>query len=133
MLVLCNSSSGKALPQNVRIMGELDETDFSPLLAGNHYKVYGLMFYTVRVDFLVCPPDGGPMWVPSDLFDVIDDEIPQGWGCVLTKSKEKYADLFESFGIHSICGYLDLVRSFDHYIGILERDPNELRLFNSQS
>ncbi|HII4322191.1 TPA: hypothetical protein ACY4PR_003053 [Enterobacter cloacae] len=132
MLVLCRSVSGKSLPENARIMGETDETDFSPLQIGQQYKVYGVMFYTSRIDFLVCPASGGPMWVPSNLFDVVDDEIPQGWGCVLTERSEGYADLSEAFGIHSICGYLELIRSYSHYVGILERDPEELKIFYSQ-
>ncbi|EDU7996580.1 TPA: hypothetical protein ACF67X_004593 [Salmonella enterica] len=132
MLVLCRSISGKSLPENVRTMGETDETDFSPLQTDQQYKVYGLMFYESRIDFLVCPSSGGPMWVPSNLFDVLDDEIPQGWGCVLTERTEGYTDLSEAFGIHSICGYLDLIRSYSHYVGILERDPEELKVFYSQ-
>jgi len=113
-------------------MGETDETDFSPLQPDQQYKVYGLMFYASRIDFLVCPSSGGPMWVPSGLFDVVDNEIPNGWGCVLTEKSAGYIDLYEAFGIHFICGYLELTRSYSHYIGILERDSEELKIFYSQ-
>jgi len=129
MQVVCHSISGKVLPENARIMGETDGTDFSPLLVGHQYGVYGLMFYSARVDFLICPSSSGPVWVPSNLFDVIDEKIPDKWGCVITEKSKEYSDLQESFGIQSICGYLELVRSFKHYVGILERDPDDLKIF----
>lgn len=133
MLIKCLEISGKYLPVHLRIMGETDDTDFSPVVAEARYKVYGLMFYANRTDFLICPSINGPMWVPSNLFEILDDELPEKWGCVITENTKGYSDLFESFGIHAICGYFELVRSYDHYIGILEREPEALHLFQAQN
>lgn len=133
MLIECVSTLGKDLPSHVRVMGETDKTVFSPLVAGTQYEVYGLMFYTNRTDFLVCPSNYLPMWVPSHLFKVLDDELPEKWACVMTENTKGYSDLFESFGIHAICGYFELVRSYDHYVGILEREPEALQLFQYQN
>ncbi|WP_152605913.1 hypothetical protein [Dickeya undicola] len=131
MLVLCNSKSGKDLPDEARVMGENDETEFSPLEKGVEYTVYGMMYYPLRTDLLVCPDGDAPLWVPSNLFDVLDDRLPSDWGCVITEKKGGYADLRDAFGINAICGYLELIRSYEHYIGILERDPSELQKFYS--
>ena len=129
MLVLCNSASGKDLPANARVMGETDETQFNPLEIGVKYKVYGVMFYPTRTDLLLCPEGSNPMWVPSNLFEVLDNELPSNWGCVIAEKTDGYFDLYESFGVNAICGYLQLVRSYQHYIGILEREPEELQKF----
>lgn len=132
MLVECFSTSGKSLAGHLRILGETDDTDFSPLVVGTQYKVYGLMFYANRTDFLVCPIQSAPMWVPSNLFSILDDALPEKWGCIFTENTKGYSDLFECFGIHAICGYFDLVRSYDHYIGLLEREPEALKIFQQQ-
>lgn len=132
MQVKCHSKSGRSIPEKARVMGESDDTDFSPLSLGEEYEVYGLMFYKARVDLLVCPSSNGPMWVPSCLFDIINDEIPRNWGCVITEKSRDYSVLYEAFGIQSICGYLELVRSYKHYIGIIERDSDELKIFYSR-
>ncbi|MGY2796770.1 hypothetical protein ACVWV0_000946 [Ewingella americana] len=129
MLVLCNSVSGKDLPANARVMGETDKTQFNPLEIGVKYKVYGVMFYPTRTDLLLCPEGSNPMWVPSNLFEVLDNEFPSNWGCVIAEKTDGYFDLYESFGVNAICGYLQLVRSYQHYIGILEREPDELQKF----
>lgn len=130
MLVICNSISGKDLPDNARVMGETDETTFSPLSIGEQYKVYGVMFYASRTDVLLSPEGIDPLWVPSNLFTVIDDALPADWGCVFTEKKEGYIDLYETFGINAICGYLELIRSYKHYIGILEGEAVELQKFH---
>lgn len=39
MLVRCHSISGSSLPEMSRVIGETDETDFSPLCAENNYNV----------------------------------------------------------------------------------------------
>lgn len=129
MLVICRSILGKYLPDHLRIMGETDDTDFSPMAVGREYKVYGLMFYANRTDVLICPAQNCPMWVPMSLFDIVDDKLSEKWSFIATENTEGYSDLFESFGIHAICGYFDLVQSYDHYIGILEREPEALQQF----
>lgn len=129
MLVLCKSASGKDLPGNARVIGENNETQFNPLKIGVEYKVYGVMFYPTRTDMLLCPDGSNPLWVPSNIFEVLDNALPNNWGCVLTEKKDGYSNLYEDFGITAIFSYLQLVRSYQHYIGILEREPDELQKF----
>jgi len=131
MRILCNSISGRNLPEHARVMGETAETDFSPLKKGIIYPVYGMMFYATRIDFLVCPKSAEPMWVPANIFDLIDDHIPSKWACRITEKAEGYKELFKLFGIISICGYEKLTHSYSHYLGILERNPDELCYFHS--
>ncbi len=87
------------------------------------------MFYPTRTDMLLCPDGSNPLWVPSNIFEVLDNALPNNWGCVLTEKKDGYSNLYEDFGITAIFSYLQLVRSYQHYIGILESEPDELQKF----
>ncbi|MBV6817101.1 hypothetical protein KWG64_03995 [Rahnella sp. PD12R] len=108
-------------------MGENEETLFTPLKSGVEYNVYGLMFYSTRTDFLIYEEGSYPLWAPSNLFEILDDTLPGDWGCVITEKAEGYCELYDSFGINSICGYLELIRSYEHYVGIIEGADNELQ------
>lgn len=112
----------------MRCRGETDSTEFSPLKIGGEYIVYGLMFLPSRVDFLVCPDSTGPYWMPSNLFEVVDTTLP-AWRVCLTGHSQAYQVLQAEFGITAIVGYDTLVSDYQHYIGILERDPDHLQRF----
>ncbi|MHC2148958.1 hypothetical protein ACVI9W_004940 [Pseudomonas sp. 210_17 TE3656] len=129
MRAICKSSRGEAIPPSKRYLGELDQTDYSPLMIGESYLVYGLMFIFDRVDFLVRAPGQPPFWVPGCLFDLIDARIPLGWEFCITQTRTEYALLLDTFGINYIAGYPLLVNDYKHYIGVAERDPIELQRF----
>lgn len=129
MFVLCEFNTGGAIPLLERHLGETDQTNFSPLKIGEHYLVFGLLFILNRIDFLVCPQGQNPLWAPSSLFKIIDSCVPDGWGICMTKSNADYQILFDTFGIHSVLGYSDLVNKYAHYIGVIERDSDEVQRF----
>lgn len=129
MLVLCEFNTGKAIPRPKRYLGETDQTDFSPLKVGGKYLVYGLLSISDRLDFLVCVSGQNPMWAPSSLFKLLDARIPDGWEICLTQLKPNYVSLYDMFKIHSIVGYPSLVNKFEHYVGVLERDPKDVQFF----
>lgn len=129
MLVKCISIFSKSLPDSLRVMGENDQTSFTPLKEGNIYNVYGLMFYATRVDLLLCSNEFKPIWVPSDLFEILEHKLPQEWGCIITRYEDGYKNLNDMFGITSIIGYSMLIESYDHYVGLIERDFLELERF----
>lgn len=54
MSVKCIFNLGEILPIGSCRLGETDETDYSFLKIGTEYIVYGLMFYSCRVDYLIC-------------------------------------------------------------------------------
>ncbi len=128
MRVLCQSNTGASLPENARCRGETDRTEFAPLKVGDEYIVYGLMFLFSRVDFLVCPEGAGPYWMPSNLFTIADSTIP-AWRICLTEQVRDYEGLLATFGIAALVGYDALVSDYQHYVGILERDPVQLQRF----
>ena len=129
MLALCEFNTGKAIPLSERYLGETDQTDFTPLMVGEKYLVFGLIFIKNRIDYLVCETGQNPSWVPSSLFKLLDNRIPNNWEICMTQSKQDYSLLFDAFGISSIIGYSFLVNKYVHYVGLLERDPVEVQHF----
>lgn len=133
MLVMCRSLSGEAIRSELRSMGETDSTKYDPMIIGDVYVVYGLLFLGQRVDYLISPCNGAPMWVPSSLFDVVDSSIPNGWMFCETKEAPEYSALFEYFRITHLIGYPLLVTEYRHYIGLLEGSHVELKRFSESN
>jgi hypothetical protein len=131
MLVKCKFNTGASIPLERRRGGEGDEANFAPLLIGGDYIVYGILFAGRSVDLLVCPDGGTPMWAPSDLFEIQESSLPP-WRTCFTSQNEQYRELLVDFGITALIGYDELVESFEHYIGILERESEHLEIFFSK-
>lgn len=129
MLAICKSNLGGAIPLAERYLGETDQTSYSPLVVGEGYLVFALFFVFDRVDFLISGPGQLPFWVPGNLFDLTDARIPPGWEFCSTRLDSDYKILFETFGISYIFGYPLLVNEYQHYVGIVEQDSNELQIF----
>jgi hypothetical protein len=129
MLALCQANLGSAIPAKERYLGEVDQTNYSPLSVGENYVVYALLFIFDRVDFLVRAPDQPPFWVPSSLFRLVDAKIPADWEFCITQTRPDYKCLFDAFKISHVMGYPLLVNEYEHYIGIVERDPVEVLRF----
>ena len=129
MLAICKSILGGDIPPSGRYLGEMDQTNYSPLIVGEGYMVYGLLFLFDRVDFLVRAPEQPPFWVPSHLFDLIDTKVPAGWEFRITQGCADYKALFDAFGINYIMGYPLLVNEYRHYVGLVERDSREIQRF----
>lgn len=129
MLAICKSNLGSAIPLVERYLGEVDQTDYSPLKVGDSYVVYALLFISDRVDFLVRVPGQPPFWAPSSLFNLVDARVSADWELCMTQSKAEYKILFDVFKISRIMGYSLLVNDYNHYVGIVEQDPVEIQRF----
>ncbi|EMC8781285.1 hypothetical protein [Providencia rettgeri] len=129
MIIKCIFNSVKNISMDYRCLNETDETDYSFLTIGSDFTVYGLMFFSNRVDYLICLDDNYPIWVPSNLFEVNTQELPNNWSLCITYLNSNYKILDDSFGIKSIISYHNLVNNISHYIGLLERNPDDLKLF----
>lgn len=129
MLALCQANLGSAIPPKERYLGEVDQTNYSPLSVGEIYVVYALLFIFDRVDFLVRAPEQPPFWAPSSLFRLVDARVPAGWELCITQSCADYRPLFDAFKISYVMGYPLLVNEYEHYVGIIERDPVEVLRF----
>jgi hypothetical protein len=131
MKVKCLSISGEVIPQGNKLPGETDETLYSPLCKEESYEVYGIMFYSTRIDYLISTSDKGPMWAPSDLFEVLDNQLPKKWQYLPINESGSYSPLNKYFGVRLIIGYQRLTESFEHYTSLLEREPDDINYFYS--
>lgn len=129
MLAICKSNLGSAIPSAERYLGEVDQTNYSPLSVGESYVVYALLFIFDRVDFLVRAPEQPPFWVPSSLFHLVDARASPDWELCITQSRSDYKVLFNAFKISHVMGYPLLVNDYNHYVGIAERNPVEVLRF----
>lgn len=129
MLAICKSNLGSAIPSAARYLGEVDQTNYSPLIVGDSYVVHALLFIFDRVDYLVRAPEQPPFWVPSSLFELVDATVSADWELCITQSRADYKILFNTFKISHVMGYSLLVNDYSHYVGIIERDPVEVLRF----
>lgn len=129
MLVECIFNSGKDVPIENRSFSETDETSYSFLEIGVEHTVYGLMFMSYRIEYLVCISNGKPVWVPANLFKIKESKISPNWAMCITYLNEDYRDLYDSFKIQAIVSYDELVSSYSHYAGILERESDHMMKF----
>lgn len=129
MIGICRAVTGAEISSTRRYLGETGATDYSPLQVAEKYEIYGFMLVCDRVDFLVAPPAQLPFWVPSDLFDLVDSSLPAGWGVCVTSLSSDYCVLERQFKIGCIVGYPSLVNDYQHYLGLIERDPQAIKTF----
>ena len=129
MLAICKSNLGSAIPSAERYLGEVDQTNYSPLSVGGSYVVYALLYIIDRVAFLVRAPEQPPFWAPSSLFHLVDARVSADWELCVTQSRADYKTLFDVFKISHVMGYPRLVNDYNHYVGIVERDPVEVLRF----
>ncbi|SHN69965.1 hypothetical protein SAMN02745728_01982 [Desulfovibrio litoralis DSM 11393] len=129
MQVRCISNSVNVLPVASRCNYETEKTDFSFLNVGLLHNVYGLQFLSCRVDYLICQPEQNPFFIPSYFFEVQNALLPPYWSMCTTYSDVDYRCLFDLFHINALIGYHELVTSYVHYTGVIERENDALCLF----
>lgn len=129
MIVECLSIYGKDVPEESRFPGESMEARYTPLKIGDSYMVFAVIFYRNRVDYLVDAGKGGPDWMPACLFSIKDGHIAPDLQMVDLTVDEQFASLCEHFGARFMIGYEAITRSYQHFVGLLERERDALDVF----
>ncbi|PJO45642.1 hypothetical protein CQ054_22730 [Ochrobactrum sp. MYb29] len=129
MQLKVTQNTAKSIPANKRYLNELDETQYEGIQVGVIYKIYGLMIVNDRVDSLICPNEGRPMWVPQHIYELSCEKVIADWKVKIIDERDDYKLLKYSFGIGMLMGYNRLIESYSHYIGILEGNKEELQYF----
>lgn len=129
MIVECTSIYGADVPAENRFPGESAETRYEPLKIGNSYMVFAVILYQNRVDYLVDVGGKGPDWMPACLFSIKDGHIPPDLQMVDLKANKQFAPLCEHFGARFMIGYEAITRSYQHFVGLIERERAELDVF----
>jgi hypothetical protein len=129
MIVECLSIYGKDVPEESRFPGESDEVRYEPLKIGDSYMVFAIIFYRNRVDYLVDPGRNGPSWKPACLFSIKEGHIAPDLQMVDLMVDAQFASLCEHFGARFMIGYEAITHSYQHFVGLLERDRDALDIF----
>lgn len=110
------------MPQLLKL-GYSSETDFH-LEIETTYIVYGVTMWKSVLHFLVIPAKASlPNWYPAGVFEVVDGRIPPGWHFIHFEEDNPDERKF-------LLGYKELTQDATHYVGLIERDINAIRVFN---
>ena len=84
--------------------------------------VFGMGVFQGRLRFLIDLSDNSrPLWFDATDFKIVTSDIPRNW------ESASFADGDWSF----IFGYENLVKSDEHFNGLLEREEHDLEIFQN--
>jgi len=103
-------------------LGYTDETTFD-FKANTPYTVFGICIWHGALHYLTIEHEGGlPSWYPAEIFRIYDPSLPFDWYF-------KYYGYNSNTGLVGVWGYKELVESYEHYIGLLERESEHIKIF----
>ncbi|MEF2965545.1 phosphoribosylaminoimidazole synthetase [Paenibacillus sp. M1] len=87
------------------------------------YLVFGISIWNSALQYLLIEHEGGlPSWYPAEIFSCFDMSLPYNW-------YHKFYGYENETGIISVWGYKELVESQDYYIGLQERQAEDINIF----
>lgn len=120
MKVKCIANTGKGLlPFTISNSGDTAETQY-PLKIGEIYTVYGQGVISNVLNYLLIGTyQDLPNWYSAELFEVVDSQIYFEW----------YYKYDTKFIASSLWGYLEMVNDKNHYVDLIERSEQAIRIF----
>lgn len=120
MKVKCRANTGEGLmPLTISNIGDTAETQY-PLKIGEIYTVYGQgVLRNVLKYLIVGTYENLPSWYPAELFEVEDSQIYFEW----------YYKYDKEFVASVLWGYHELVNDKNHYVDLIERKDQAIRIF----
>ncbi|WP_107670452.1 hypothetical protein [Cyanothece sp. BG0011] len=101
-------------------VGFSNETKFD-ITPNYEYEVYGMCIWRKILMYLLCDDYNLPCFYPSELFKVVQYELPTYWKFTTYDNDE--------YSAKAIWGYPELVDDDNHYIALQERDKAALKIF----
>jgi hypothetical protein len=87
------------------------------------YTVYGISMWKYVLHYLLLPDNISlPDWYPADLFEVVDGRIPPNWYFHHLMDNDPSEIKFE-------LGYREMAQSANHYVDLIERETDAVRVF----
>jgi hypothetical protein len=120
MKVRCIGNFGAIIPEEYR-KNFCSEGSYFPVEVGNTYRVYamGNQVGSPILQYLVADDLGYPRYCPSNLFEILEHDLPRGFG-------------FNEWTIGSfhyrIWGY-DQILDYKHHEGLIEQNPSDIEVF----
>lgn len=123
MKVKCIANSGKDLSGKSLALGYTVESRFDELKIGESYFVYGMHVYEGMISYLLIDEEiNRPFWYPAELFVVSDHRLPVEWYFNYYGDREDYL-------VSAVWGYKELALDENHHDGLLEREPEDMKIF----
>jgi hypothetical protein len=102
---------------------EVDYSRGGMLSLGNVYMIYGISLWQNSLNYLIVPKEASlPNWYPVDLFEIMDESF-------YSESYFGYFGGSDDRGLNAIWGYKELVKDHQHYVDLIEREPDAIRVF----
>ena len=123
MKVQCISNSGSQLDPSNYELGYTPSSEF-PLRTEKIYVVASLSVWRSRIHCLVRGELNVPIWVPVELFEIVDDAIPSSWQF-----------RFYGYGgyLNALFGYAEIIDiENNHYDRLLESVPLDVQIFEER-
>lgn len=125
MKIKCKNTSAKNLnlfEVNTINSNEFDYNIFG-LLANEIYLVMSIVLYKdTKYLYYLIDINGKPNWFPNELFEVIDNSLPNQWSFKIYNDES-------DIDIYSIWGYDEICNQEDHYDQLIERENVALEIY----
>lgn len=108
------------------------DANYHPLIVGDEYFVFAIIFYANRIGYLISPDESAPIWAPSCLFSIVDPRLGSDFYMTVIDEDSQFSWLKENYGAKFILGYQEITESFEHFVGIVERNESDLMIFLEQ-
>ena len=117
MKVICKENKAMNLePQEIAIIQCSNKTEF-PLIKGLEYIVMGIVIYKdSNCVYYLVNDDYYPFWVPYQLFNISDNQLPPYWFTKIFDEKTLDSCLFYLSGFDELCN------NDDYYEALIERE-----------
>jgi hypothetical protein len=127
MIVKCIRSLGSELGENVRGHFYSDSTVFDVKVDGS-YLALGMGIFETVLLLLIHDETGQPNWLPIGLFEIQWPLLPADWHFVVRDGRAASGGDATNRWV-AVWGYPDLVNDPRHGDGLIERDPDALKIF----
>lgn len=125
MKIKCLNVKTDTLPPSYYARGESDHSERQYLKVGGIYNVYGIICGMNCIYYLIYVESQGPTWwVPAPLFELIDSSMPKQWVISYKSDADE-----EKYGFPLRIGYEHLVFNRYHFDGLIDRNPDDIRIF----
>lgn len=114
MRVRCIANRGAGLsPRALARPGQTVHSKFN-VVPGREYEVYAMSLSDYALSILIVSVENHrPYWIPVDLFEVTDQNMPDNWQFVIVRNHSI---------IRALWGYSSLINDPDHHDNLINRE-----------
>ena len=129
MKVKCIANKGKNLSGKVIEAGGFRVSPFG-IDIGNVYIVYSMFLCRGTLQYLLLGEStDAPFWYHADFFEVVDSLLSLEWHFTFRGYDNYDKDDEDQNPLAAIWGYKEMILDLEHYVDLIEREPEALDIF----